>query len=345
MKILVFLVLFAASTWGWVNTPQAGPPKESNGETKKTTGDPKPSQGKLRAPLVVPADINKNDASNPQDVNQNRRVSVPPVQPVAISNDKGRSLGVNTVKDSWDKALVIGTVLLVVAGGLGIKYAVKTLRQVEKQAGLMDGQLKEMQKQAGFMDTQARLMAGQLGEMQAAGKQIGEQIELARRNIDLILSKERSHLRVELEKLDIPADSTDSVVTVEYTVKLYGPTLVTVVESEVSSTIEDTDSPPTGPYLGTLFIPTIITPSDGPQKARTIIIGHSDEGAQDDKTIEDVKAGRKFVHCWGYIHYRDVFGRDQWTRFRNVWKYDPWESMGKFGDWRPCGPQEDNSST
>lgn len=234
---------------------------------------------------------------------------------------------------------------LFIAGIGGIVVAIYTLKSIKQQVGLMDGQLKEMQKQAGLMDRQAHLMVGQLSEMQAAGKQIGEQIELARKNIDLILNKERSHLRVELEKLDIPADTTYSVITVEYTVKLYGPTLATVVESEVSSTIEDTDSPPTGPYLSALFIPTIITPSDGPQKARTIVEGHSDEGAQDIKTIGDVKAGTKFVHCWGYIHYRDVFGRDQWTRFRNVWKYDPWESMGKFGDWRPCGPQEDNSAT
>src|SRR5205823_7440888 len=45
-------------------------------------------------------------------------------------------------KDGWDKAYVVATCLLVVVGGLAVKYAIKTLRAIEQQGRNMEKSVK-----------------------------------------------------------------------------------------------------------------------------------------------------------------------------------------------------------
>lgn len=67
---------------------------------------------------------------------------------------------------------------VVVVAIWGILVARSTLKSIDRQAGLMEGQLKEMQKQAEVMD-------GQLKEMRGTGAQIGQQIEIMQGQLSL----------------------------------------------------------------------------------------------------------------------------------------------------------------
>jgi len=73
--------------------------------------------------------------------------------------------------------------------------------------------------------------------------------------------------------------------------------------------------------------------------------------------IADVVEGRKFIHLWGLIRYRDVFfdvfRQKRTTAYRYVWKFtgNAGDTVvgtplgGRFGAWIKCGPEEDNRVT
>jgi hypothetical protein len=103
------------------------------------------------SPTPVPSPIptaagngSQNQAISPQSDMRKASEGVHAVQPVTIGTAQDNPLGVSSTKDYWDKALVLGTLLLVVVGVFGVRYAIKTLKAIDKQAESMDGQLKEM---------------------------------------------------------------------------------------------------------------------------------------------------------------------------------------------------------
>jgi len=80
----------------------------------------------------------KNQTRSPKADNDKGSISA---QTVTINSDKEHPIWGTTVKDGWDKALVIGTVALVLVGAFGIKYAIRTLKAIKRQADLMERQL------------------------------------------------------------------------------------------------------------------------------------------------------------------------------------------------------------
>jgi hypothetical protein len=78
------------------------------------------------------------------------------------------------------------------------------------------------------------------------------------------------------------------------------------------------------------------------------------------ESLEDATAvieGRKFIHFWGRIRYRDVFfdvfRKERETSWRWVWKFtgNAGDTAimtplgGRFGKWEQCGSPEDNRET
>src|ERR1700749_5075842 len=96
--LMVSISLFAQSTDSI--SKDANKAAHSN----KSTATPTPSP--------IPAVTNGN---------QNQAAGVHAVQPITIGTAPDNPLFVNTVKDNWDKALVLGTILLVVVGCFGVR--------------------------------------------------------------------------------------------------------------------------------------------------------------------------------------------------------------------------------
>lgn len=144
MKIVI-VGLFIASAWIGVNAPQTGPTKKSNRDTAESAQRAQNNQNHAAASISpVPgnaANGNKNPASSPQDNDGKASAGVTPVQPVAISTEKDKPISVSTVKDWWDKALVLGTIGLVFVGAFGIKYAIQTMNAINRQAELQEANL------------------------------------------------------------------------------------------------------------------------------------------------------------------------------------------------------------
>jgi hypothetical protein len=129
MKTLLLAGLIVASTWIWACSPSPRPSARGNRKADEIANNAK---GNERSPTPTPSPVpaapangNQNQAGSPQSDSGKGSVVVQPVQPVTIS----------TAQDNP----------LVFVGAFGIRYAIKTLCAVEKQAVLMDGQLKEMQ--------------------------------------------------------------------------------------------------------------------------------------------------------------------------------------------------------
>lgn len=142
MKTLVVLGLVVAWAWIGVQAPSPRPSVESNRKADEITNN---AQGNKPGPTptpsavpTVPANGNQNQTGGPQADNDKGAISA---QAITINSDREHPIWGTTVKDGWDKALVIGTIALVFVGACGIRYAVKTLRVIDRQADLMDKQL------------------------------------------------------------------------------------------------------------------------------------------------------------------------------------------------------------
>src|SRR5947207_13678516 len=112
------------------------------------------------------------------------------------------SVTVNT--DRWTKAYVVFTGLLLIVGAIGVKYAVRTLRAIESQAGIMRGQL--------------RTMGEQVEEMRSAGQQTNKLIEQAGKQVEqLTIAAEaaRNSADAAIKNAQAAKESADAVVSGE----------------------------------------------------------------------------------------------------------------------------------
>jgi hypothetical protein len=131
MKFIMFVGLIAASAWIWADSPRSGPSVEGYRKAGEIAQNTQTNQGSPTAtPSPVPTDStngNKHQTGSPQSASGKGSVGVHPVEPLAISTVPDKPLGVSTVKDNWDKALVIGTLLIVLVGGFQILFLWRTV--------------------------------------------------------------------------------------------------------------------------------------------------------------------------------------------------------------------------
>jgi len=210
-----------------------------------------------------------------------------------------------------------------------------------------------MKLQRGFMRLQWKAMQAQVAEM---GKQTGilttsveaakATAEAARDSVEIVISKERARLTVEPGQLVFPTGDELVLFSIAYKVKLKGTTDASIVRSEATVLLSDSESPPAkddGIVLG-ITIPQWFA------KEHSIADHYHPVWKKGEKlavTAEDVaglKDGTKFIHFWGFIDYRDIFGRPHTSKFRYLWKLNEF-SFGRVhrsGSWRKHGPDEDN---
>lgn len=230
---------------------------------------------------------------------------------------------ISTSKDWSDWSYWLFTLFLALIGGLQVYLLWGNLRVVERQAITMERQTTVLEKSV------------ELAEKSA---------ETARQNLDMFMSRERGHLRVELTPIEWPLKPGPAKLT--YHVTLYGSTEAYITGS--CARAELTDSPEPGEdkhWWPAMNIPQVITPDN--RAAEGQVQGIFPRMALEQADIEAIDLGKKFIHFRGFVKYNDVFGTERWSRFRRVWELSPVRNADgtRSGHWSKRGGTKDNAET
>jgi len=201
--------------------------------------------------------------------------------------------------------------------------------------------------------TQANLMrvhAEHLENLVAAAK---ANSEAARDSVEMLISKERARIRIEVGRLEIRRpDDVFPYPEVSYKVFCYGTTPAFPLDSRATLIITDSQEPANKAFPIPMSFPSVINPAaEGIQKS-ALLFDTLQENASD-----RIRKGELFPHFFGSIKYRDVFDREREYRFRYIWKLSSWlaltiptpgtepPKLEDLGSWYKCGAANDNSET
>ncbi len=228
----------------------------------------------------------------------------------------------NMSKDWTDRSYWVFTLFLAIVGALQAYLLWGTMRVFERQAAQMEHQTGILQQSVGLAEKSA---------------------DAARQNLELFMSRERAHLRIELTPLQMPLHP--GIPELSYRVTLHGAS-----EAYVSASCfraELTDSPEPGDdahWFPAMAIPQVITTDE--RKVQVQVRGIYPKLELEQSDIDAIEAGRRFIHVRGFIKYTDVFGTERWTRFRRMWELSPRHADGtRDGHWSRRGSPKDNSDT
>ena len=199
---------------------------------------------------------------------------------------------------------------LVVVGAIAGFLAWLTLRKIGTQAGLMKDQADQMRSQTEILTASVRVAK--------------ESADIALRNIDLLISKERARLLVEVALLNtVAANEVNSDPVVRFTIHYVGTTEAFVDYAEAEAKVCDSAEPAPEVFPNSLPLPKIISKQASFGWIKIPVQGWSD------KVFFEVEAKTKFVHFYGNITYKDVFGQEHETGFYYVWQVgDPYGVAG-----------------
>ncbi len=230
---------------------------------------------------------------------------------------------VSTTKDWSDWSYWMFTAFLAVIGGFQAFLLWGNLRAIERQALQMERQTDILDKSVALAEKNA---------------------ETAKQNLEMFISRERSHLRVELTPLQWPLQP--GVPKLGYKVMLFGSTEAYVTSSCARAELTDSPEPSEDRHwFPAMNIAQVITPD------KRLIEGEA-QGVfpkmnLEQTDIDSIDAGKKFLHFRGFIRYNDVFGAERWARFRRVWELSQVRNPDgtRSGHWSKRGAPKDNSET
>src|ERR1019366_4089342 len=209
------------------------------------------------------------------------------------------------------------------------------------------------------MGEQAKLMQGQVGEM---GKQTDilsksvsaaeKSAEAAKENMALIVSKERPRISINKPaSLDLSSSGPHRV---EYKLNFSGLTTAYILESLAIAGISDSrdilpdDTVFTPPVT---FLPNEVTPVSTPVYGASAWI--MPDMTVPKTRIDELVAGKKFVHFWGFVRFRDAFFDvsriERVMKFHYTWRYTGLRNIGSspsdlpFGLWDGQYEEEEKS--
>jgi hypothetical protein len=230
---------------------------------------------------------------------------------------------ISTSKDWSDWSYWLFTLFLALIGGLQVYLLWGNLRVVERQAITMERQTTVLEKSV------------ELAEKSA---------ETAKQNLEMFMSRERGHLRVELLPIEWPLKP--GAAKLGYRVTLYGSTEAYVTSScaraELTDSPEAVDDPHWFPAMN---IAQVITPEH--RVAEGYMQGLFPRMSLEQADIDAIEAGKKFIHVRGFVKYNDVFGAERWARFRRMWELSAVRNVDgtRSGHWSKRGGTKDNSES
>ncbi|MGA3052756.1 MAG: hypothetical protein ABSD63_00975 [Candidatus Korobacteraceae bacterium] len=242
-----------------------------------------------------------------------------PTQSVKVSELPPLSI----TKDWSDRAYWLFTFFLVAVGGLQVFLLWGNLRAIERQAN-------QMERQTGILEKSVALAE--------------KNAETARQNIEMFISRERAHLRVDLMPLEWPLPPGPA--KLKYKIALHGATEAYIMTSCARAELMDSLEPPDdAKWWPAMSIPQVISPSN--RVVEGAVEGIFPKMSLEQADIEAIDAGKKFIHFRGFIRYEDVFGTERSTRFRRVWELSSARNPDgtRSAHWGKRGSPKDNSET
>jgi hypothetical protein len=277
----------------------------------------------------------------------------------------GTPVPVNSIKDTWDKVLVVCTALIVIVGGFQILFLWQTVRATSDNAKAAkagaqaaSANAQAVEAQGGTLKETLAAIKSQVDLMRDQTKAAQDAAKAAADNVELIIDKERARLIIRLDDNPIdrfkglPDDKGMPVVDLEgsrvhfdsikIVVSQHGPTTAFNVDGVYRVAFLPSADPPAVEHMRQMnFLPTLIGKSEPIPLEFEFDITES--------VLEGIQNEEIFVHFFGEITYEDIFGRKHRTPFRYRWDVD-WEpsedgDREDTSDWTRCGPPEDNAAT
>jgi hypothetical protein len=224
------------------------------------------------------------------------------------SNDTGPS--------QWSEVLQVALLIVTaITGGFIAWQAWETKRAAKAAADSVEA----INRQASIMERQTK------AAQQAA--------EAAAQNIQILISKERARLQMEVGSHEI-ATVYDPLLEhkVEFRLRCYGTTQATIVETRAWGQINDSREWHRGESYGPLLIPSVLNPPEGAEGSFLLSYGGALSSPID--VGEMITAGKLFAHFYGYIRYEDIFGGQWKYPFRYAW------IIGQYGHGQWLGSTE-----
>ena len=242
-----------------------------------------------------------------------------PTQTVKVSELPPVSMS----KDWSDWSYWLFTFFLVATSALQVYLLWGNLRAIERQALTMERQTTVLEKSV------------ELSEKSA---------ETAKQNLEMFMSRERGHLRVEMVPIELPLQP--GAAKLRYIVRLHGSTEAYVTSSCARAELTDSPEPAEDKHWWpAMSIPQVVTPENRVVEGQ--VQGVFPRMSLDQDDVAAIDAGKKFIHFRGFIKYNDVFGVERSARFRRVWEVSQVRNPDgtRSGHWAKRGGAKDNSET
>jgi len=212
---------------------------------------------------------------------------------------------VSVTRDWADWVLWVFNGLFITAGIAGIRLAYGTLKAVERQT-----------------------------------KATEDAANAAGRSVDIIISKERARIQIEMKGDPMICGPEDPIPIneVKYIVRCHGTTPAHILDTHAWAVISDSDISSDhlliDEFYPAMIIPSIVTPTNEGVETAASLVGDALTHGIDIADL--VRKGDLLVHFYGSIKYRDVFGGTWIYEFKHRWCVGPYVG----GQWRGRGEEK-----
>lgn len=214
-------------------------------------------------------------------------------------------------KDWWYRAYVILTGALVVIGAVGVGYAIKTLKAIERQAKANEGQLTEIQQSVEKTDRMIVIAAQEAENGRAAMEAAKQSADAAVLNAQAIINSERPWLFINIVTFPANADEHGIPEHLGFSVTFrnHGKTPAEIVGfDQHPDCCKDTDDlpfPPKYSLEGHVMLHTrMVPPAETWRDPGESSLWPEQFLLSDD--WNDIRVSRKRFIYWGRLQYRDL---------------------------------------
>jgi len=289
-----------------------------------------PAAGKPAAPHVssTVAPAKKPDAAT--TLPDKAAISITPIDAPAANTTRDNDLATKLMWFTGALAVFAGLqLIMLVLQGTAIR---KMLKSVTTNA-------EQMEYQSRVLDDQLKVMTDQLVALKDTASAASSSAAAAQETVQLIASKERARLRVELQPFYLNFDAPSPA---SFTIQHLGSTDAYVLNSRAAVYVSDSHDP--DPMVGAgkpIPIPSVISPKN------PVVVGEDVLHPFSSEEIDRIRELKSFVHFTGSIRYKDVFEGEHETRFNRVWRFAPMNNLNgdHFTYWELCGSEEENIET
>jgi hypothetical protein len=197
----------------------------------------------------------------------------------------------------------------------------------------------EMEYQSRVLDQQLKVLGEQLTALKDTAAGASSTAAAAKATAELLVSKERARLRVELQPFYLNFDAPSPA---RFEIQHLGSTDAFVLDSRASVYVSDSRNPDRTFQNGKpIPLPSVIGAQNPVVVAEDVLHPFSEA------EIENIRELKSFVHFTGFVRYKDVFDGEHETRFNRVWSIARMGNLNgdPFTYWEHCGEVDENKET